>query len=667
MGATREIYWNTGHGAVVVMYLLALVAVGVMAQGFRRRRDIWRRGKPLVRADRPLRRLSRLLADTISQRKVARVAEGGLPHAMLFWAFLLLLVGTLLVMAQADLLTPLFRVNLLSGDFYRFYSLVLDLAGLLALLALGVLSARRFVIRPPGLESTSADVRIHLLLFSVLLTGFIVEGFRMAATELRGNPGLALWSPVGYLVAMLVAAMSDHAQRVAHQVLWLAHMLLALGFIAIIPWTKLRHIATTSGNSFFEPHEPKGTLAPVDLEDESAERFGASAVGDLSWKDLFDADACMKCGRCQQRCPAYLTGKPLSPMKVIDDIGSLAETASENGLIEAVSRDALWSCTTCGACEETCPASIEHVGKIIEMRRSLVLMEGEFPGDEARRACDAIEVNGNPFGLAAASRGDWAKGLPVSVADGKIQTDILYFTGCYASFDPRNRKVAESFIKICEAAGVSVATLGKAERCCGEPARKLGNEYLYRTLAESNIAAIRAAKAKRIVTACPHCFNTLARDYRELGLDVPVEHHATFIRRLVGEGRLKLNPAAFSATYHDSCYLARYRDMVEAPRVVVEAAGGRLAEMAWSGSETFCCGAGGGRILAEEKLGTPVVDERLRMARKTGASTLATACPFCLSMFEDGLKRESGKPEIAPLDLAEIVARSLDQNHCGTL
>ena len=304
MGATREIFWNTGHGAVIVMYLLALGAIVAMAQGFRRRFALWRKGKPLDRADHPLQRLSRLFADTISQRNVARIADGGVPHAMLFWAFLLLFAGTLLVMAQADLLTPLIRVNLLSGDFYRIFSLTLDLAGLLALLALGVLAARRYVIHPPGLESTAADAGIHLLLLAILVTGFVIEGFRIAATELRGNPELALWSPVGYLVATLFSGMTDHAQRMAHQALWWLHMLLGLGFLAIIPRTKLRHIATTSGNSFFEPAEPKGTLAPLDLEDESVERFGASAIGDLTWKDLFDADACTACGRCQERCPA---------------------------------------------------------------------------------------------------------------------------------------------------------------------------------------------------------------------------------------------------------------------------------------------------------------------------------------------------------------------------
>jgi Fe-S oxidoreductase/nitrate reductase gamma subunit len=660
MEATREIFWNIGHGTAVVMYLLALVTIGSVVRGFRQLRRVWRRGKSLDRFDHPGRRFARFFSDTISQRKVSRVMDGGLPHSMLFWAFLLLLVGTLLVMVQSDVLAPFFGMNLLSGDFYRVFSLVLDLAGLLALLAVGGLSARRFVIRPPWLKSTSADAAIHLLLYAILITGFTIEGFRMASTELRNNPDLVVWSPVGYLFASLFSVMNDHELKVAHQALWWFHMLLGLGFIALIPWTKLRHLATASGNSFFEPHEPRGTLPSVDLEDEKALRFGASEISELTWKDLFDADACTECGRCQQRCPAYLTGKPLSPMNLVTQIGALAVSPHGTGLIETVSREAIWSCTTCGACENICPAGVEHIGKIIAMRRALVLMEGQFPGDEARRACDAVEINGNPFGLSGTSRGDWAKGLAVSVVKEGCENDILYFTGCYGSYDPRNRKVAESFIKICSAAGVKVGILGSKEHCCGEPARKLGNEYLYRMMAESNIDAFRSSGVRKIVTACPHCFNTLARDYRELGLALPVEHHSTFIRGLIGEGRLKLHPGDVSATYHDSCYLARYRNIIDEPRLLAQAAGARLIEMECSGSEGFCCGAGGGRILVEEKLGTPIVDERLRMAKKTGATTLVTACPFCLSMFEDGLKRENSKTELKVLDLAEIVARSLD-------
>ncbi|MBN1929301.1 MAG: (Fe-S)-binding protein [Chlorobiaceae bacterium] len=660
MEATREIYWNIGHGTVALMYLLALAAVAVMVRGFGERRSLWLKGRPLDRFDRPSQRLMRFAADTFSQRKVLKERQGGLPHAILFWGFLLLFIGTVLVMLQADLLTPLFNFSLLSGDFYRLYALALDLAGLAAMLGLAALAVRRFIIRPPGLETATADTLIHLLLFAILFTGFLIEGCRMAVTELRDNPALAAWSPVGALFARLFTCMDDATARGVHKGLWLLHLLMSLIFLAVIPRTKLRHLATTSGNSLFEPREPKGTLMPVDLEDESIERFGASAVGDFTWKDLFDTDACVHCGRCQQRCPAYLTGKPLSPMKLIADIGELAATEHCNGLIEKVSRDAIWSCTTCRACEEICPASIEHIGKMIEMRRSLALMQGEFPGDETRRACEAIEVNGNPFGLSGVSRGDWAKGLPVSIIKGKCEADILYFTGCYASYDPRNRKVAESFVRICEAAGVSVGILGGAERCCGEPVRKLGNEYLYRMVAESNIDAIRASGARRIVTACPHCFNTLARDYRELGLDLPVEHHSTFIAALIEKGRLKLKPERFSATLHDSCSLARYRDLTDEPRAVLRAAGGALTEMEASGKNGFCCGAGGGRILAEERLGTPIADERLRQARKSGAATLVSACPFCLSMFEDGLKRSNLRNSIEVCDLAEIVASRID-------
>ncbi|HHE07983.1 MAG TPA: (Fe-S)-binding protein, partial [Chlorobaculum parvum] len=456
--------------------------------------------------------------------------------------------------------------------------------------------------------------------------------------------------------------MDAQAAKGVHKALWLVHLLFGLGFLAVIPRTKLRHLATTSGNSLFESHEPKGTYASIDLEDENIEQFGASAIGDLSWKDLFDTDACMQCGRCQQRCPAYLAGKPLSPMRVITGIGELAASQKGGGLIEKVSREAIWSCTTCRACEEVCPASIEHIGKIVEMRRSLSLMEGEFPGDEARRACEAIEVNGNPFGLSGAARGDWAKSLPVSVAKGQCEADILYFTGCFASYDPRNRKVAESFVQICEAAGVSVSILGGAERCCGEPVRKLGNEYLYRMVADSNIEAIRASGARRVVTTCPHCFNTLARDYGELGLDLPVEHHSIFIARLIEAEKLKLKQERFTATFHDSCYLARYRDIVDEPRELLRAVGGELREMEAFGKSGFCCGAGGGRILAEEKLGTPIVDERLLQASQTGVSMLLSACPFCLSMFEDGLKRSRDSKPPKPFDLAEIVAQRIERN-----
>ncbi len=659
MDATREIYWNVGHGVVLPMYILVFGAFAVLLWGFWQRLRLWRQGKPLDRFDRYDERVKRAVSEIFGQLKVSRVKEGGVPHALFFWGFLTLFGGTLLIMLQADFFTPLMGVNLLSGDFYRGFSLVMDLAGLLALFMLAGLFFRRFALKPKGLEIVDDDYRIHLLLFTILITGFLMEGARMAATELRQNPDLARFSPGGLLAARLFVPYGDDSIRTVHQLLWWFHFTLVLGFFCMIPYSKLRHIVTTSANAFFAPFEPKGTLAAINLEDESIEQFGAARIADLTWKDLFDADACTSCARCQERCPAHTTDKPLSPMKVVRQVGELAELNPEGSLVEKVTPEALWACTTCRSCQEICPANIEQVNKIIEMRRTLTLMEGAFPGDEVRTATSNIEVNGNPFGLAYAGRGDWAEGLPVTLLSQESDVDILYFVGCYASFDKRNRAVARNFLTICSAAGIKVGILGKEEKCCGEPVRKLGNEYLYQMTAQENIQLINGYGVKRIVTTCPHCCNTLGRDYRELGLEVPVEHYSTFVHRLLEQGKLTLTPEPFSFTYHDSCYLGRYLDIIDQPRELLRQAGGRLIEMEQHGYDSFCCGAGGGRILAEEKLGTKISEKRVRMAHDTGAPLLVSNCPFCLTMFEDGIKTGGVEGELRVQDLAEIVAGRL--------
>jgi Fe-S oxidoreductase/nitrate reductase gamma subunit len=660
MEATREIYWNIGHGVVLPMYILSIAAFGVLLWGFWRRLSIYRQGKPLDRFDRYDERVRRMIGDIFGQEKVARVKDGGLPHALFFWGFLTLFAGTLLVMLQADFFTPMMQVNLLSGEFYKAFSLVLDIAGMVAILMLAGLFCRRYFVKPAGLESTDDDFRIHTLLFAILITGFLIEGARMAATELTQNPELARFSPGGYLAAQLFTSYDPASIRTTHRILWWLHFALVLGFFCAIPYTKLRHIVTTSINGFFAPFEPKGTIPTIDLEDESAEQFGAARVTDLTWKDIFDADACTSCKRCQDRCPAHATDKPLSPMKVIQQVGEVAMADPTASLIDTVGQDALWACTTCRACQDICPANIEHVNKILEMRRNLTLMEGAFPGDEVRTAVNNVEVNGNPFGLAFASRGDWAEGLPVSLMESGEEVDILYFVGCYASFDKRNQEIARSFIRICAAAGVKVGILGKEEKCCGEPVRKLGNEYLYQMQARENIELIKGYGVKRIVTTCPHCFNTLSRDYRDL-MELPVEHYTTFLQGLLGNGRLTLIPEPFVATYHDSCYLGRYMDIIDEPRRILAAAGGRIQEMAQSGYDSFCCGAGGGRILAEEKLGAKISEKRVEMALETGAPLLVSNCPFCLTMFEDGIKTGGAEGELRVRDLAEIVAQRLIQ------
>ncbi|HEY4744376.1 MAG TPA: (Fe-S)-binding protein, partial [Desulfuromonadaceae bacterium] len=514
-------------------------------------------------------------------------------------------------------------------------------------------------VQPKGLETINDDYVIHCLLFAILVTGFVIEGARMAATELIQNPELARYSPIGTLFAQMFTSYTDDSIRTAHKVFWWIHLFLVLGFFCAIPRTKLRHIFTTNANSFLAPLEPKGTIPTINLEDESAEQFGAAHVSDLTWKDIFDADACTSCKRCQDRCPAWATDKPLSPMKVVQQIGEVAAACPEADLCETVTPDVLWSCTTCRACQEICPANIEHVNKILEMRRNLTLMEGAFPGDEVRTAIGNLEVNANPFGLAYAGRGDWAADLDVTVMEQDSEVDILYFAGCYASFDKRNREVARNFIRICTSAGIRVGILGKEEKCCGEPARKLGNEYLYQMHAQENIEVIKGYNIKKIVTTCPHCFNTLARDYKDLGLEVEVEHYATFVNTLLQQHRLDLSPEPFDFTYHDSCYIGRYMDIMDEPRAILHQAGGRITEMDKSRYESFCCSAGGGRILAEEKIGERISVKRVQMAKETGAPLLVSNCPFCLTMFEDGIKTGGCEGDIVVRDLAEIVAERL--------
>jgi len=659
MEATRQIYWNIGHGVVMPMYILAFAAFSVMARGFWQRLPIWRQGKKIERFDRYDERVKRMLSEVFSQSKIFRVTEGGIFHSIFFWSFLILFAGTLLVMIQADFFTPVLQVNLLSGEFYKMFSLTMDVAGILAIVMLTGLFFRRFIIRPKGLEIVSDDYIVLPLLFAILVTGFLIEGARMAATELQQNPELARFSPAGLMAGQLFAALPPGALLVSHKILWWLHFVLVLGFFCAIPYTKLRHIFTTSINAFLAPFEPKGFIATVNLEDESIEQFGAASISELSWKDIFDADACTSCKRCQDRCPAYATDKPLSPMKIIKQIGELAESNPTGNLIETVSQDALWACTTCRACQDVCPANNEHVNKIIEMRRNLTLMEGAFPGDEVRTAVNNIEVNGNPFGLAYAARGEWAEGLQLSIMEQDSDVDILYFVGCYASFDKRNIKVATSFVRLCAAAGVKVGILGKEEKCCGEPMRKLGNEYLYQSMAGENIETIKGYGVKKVVTACPHCFNTLAKDYRDLGFDIDVEHYTVYLNRLQQEGRLKIKPDGFDCTYHDSCYIGRYNDLYDEPRALLAAAGGSIREMDRNQAQSFCCGAGGGRIMAEEKLGSRISETRARMAAVTGSGTLVSNCPFCLTMFEDGVKGAELEGQLVPRDIAEILVERL--------
>ena len=659
MEFTREIYWNVGHGAatLVPMYLLAIAAIGVVVKMFLQRREIYRQGQPLVRTDDLGERITGMLKDVLLQRKVVRVRMPGLFHGLFFWGFFLLLIGTTLIVIQADFTDLLFGYKFLKGNFYKLFSITLDLAGITALVMLGALFVRRYFFRPEGLETKRDDAIMHGLMTFILLSGFVIEGARMAVTEL-GQP-VAMWSPVGHLLAQGVAWRGEDALRTIHKLSWWLHLLMVMGFIALIPFTKFRHILTTSANYLFADRGPKGQLRSLDLEDESSETFGATQISELTWKDIFDADACTLCKRCQDRCPAYATGKPLSPMKVVNQIGEAAFTNPEANLIDTIGRDVLWSCTTCRACQEICPAAIEHVSKIVELRRSMVLMEGEFPGEEVMAAMEATEVNGNPLNIGYASRGDWAAELGVKTLAEDPEVDILYFVGCYGSFDKRNIAIARAFVKLCQAAGVKVGILGKEEKCCGEPMRKMGNEYLYQSLAMENVELINGYGVKKIVTTCPHCYNTLNKDYRDLELAPEVATYTVFLEELISSGRLKIRSEGLDCTYHDSCYLGRHNDIYEAPRALIRAAGGTIREMERSLSEGFCCSAGGGRIMAEEKIGERINIRRVNMAAETGAGVLVSNCPFCLTMFEDGVKGAGVEGRLQPKDIAELLAERL--------
>ncbi|UOD34724.1 4Fe-4S dicluster domain-containing protein [Deferribacteraceae bacterium V6Fe1] len=661
MEATRQIYWNVGHGVLIPMYLLAILAIGSIVYNFIKRSAVYKQGKSLDRYSDWPDRLNIALKNVLGQVKVLN-SPAGIFHAFFFWGFLILVIGTTLVFIQADFLHPLFGIIFLKGTFYKIFSLALDIAGFVAIVMLLGFLIRRFIFKPKGLETTKDDYIMHGLLFAILITGFVIEGFRMAATELNQNPELAKWSPIGLLFAKAYVNMPESTLLAMHKSFWWIHLLLVMGFFVSIPFIKFRHILTTSANYFFTDLRRKGSIDTIDMENEEAESFGVSKVAELTWKDIFDSDACTKCKRCQDRCPAYNTDKPLSPMKLIADIGDVAFNSPDANLIEKVSKDVLWSCTTCRACQEICPANIEHVNKIIDMRRNLVLMEGEFPGEEVMLAMDNMEVNGNPMGMGFASRGDFAKDLNVKLLAEDSNVDIMYFVGCYASFDKRNQKIAKNFIELCNLAGIKVGILGKEEKCCGEPARKLGNEYLYQTLASENIEKIKKYNVKKIVTTCPHCLNTLGRDYKDLGLEIEVEHYTTYLHKLLNTGKLKIsNKEALECTYHDSCYIGRYMDIYDEPREILSALGAEIKEMKRSKAESFCCGAGGGRIIAEENIGEKISVKRVKMAEETGVETLISNCPFCMTMFEDGLKMAELDGKMKVKDLSEVLIERVEK------
>ncbi len=619
-------------------------------------------------------RIRSLVVYGILQKRMFREWYGGVLHIFIFYGFLALLV-TVLQFVGEGLLGAGFRLPVLgtNPDLAKVVALSADGFALLVLVGVLMAMGRRLILRPEKLKGSNVDGMIVLsFILSIVLTLFTVTAARIIQ---EGFPDAARWTPVSLQLAR-VAGWTPATAAMAEAAAWWAHLFSLFGFLAFLPFSKHFHVVTSLPNVFLRNLEPAGRMRPMDLSNVTEQdRFGAGRPEEHHWKDLLDSFSCTECGRCTEQCPAHVTGKPLNPRKIVTDLrDNVLESApvlfGGNGGHERpaligpgfTTEDELWSCTTCRACEEACPLLIDQMGKIREERRHRAMMEGKMPA-EAQGALRNIEVNANPWSFSVQDRANWAEGLDVprmaDVGDAS-KVEALYWVGCAASYDDRNKAIARAVVKVLKAAGVKFAILGPEERCTGDPARRMGNEYLAQTYIQQNTATLNKYKVRTVITACPHCFNSLKNEYPSFGFNARVIHHGEFIAELLKSGRLKVTKKlGGTATYHDSCYLGRYNNLYDPQRAVIEAVGLKLVEMKRNRSKGFCCGAGGARFLMEERLGTRVNNNRVEEARDTGANILASACPYCMTMMEDGTKAVGVRETLVPKDIAELVAEAL--------
>ncbi len=639
---------------------------GIFFYGLRRRFLLWKIGQKEDRSENMRERLKAFLVEGILHRRILQDRYPGLIHLFIFLG---IIIPFLVIVAAQFMFT-------VPGLFARLLSLCLDLLALLGIAFLILALYRRYITRPSRLDNQPEDLFTLILLLLILCTGLLMESLRLSII----GDDIQAWAPLGNIIASLINSMSlkpSNMSFLAH-LTFRIHFFLVLGFIAYIPYSKLFHMVSSSLNMIFRSSGPKGVLTHMDLEDEEAESFGVSKIEEFTWRQLLDLDACTRCGRCQDQCPAFLTEKPLSPKTLILDLkkhlhergpkvlraeiqkSSLDTVPPIVGNI--VDEDVLWACTTCRNCMEHCPVYVEHVDKIIDLRRYQVLMESKFP-EELMEAFRGLEKNSNPWGLSYEARSDWIEELNVPVMSEISGENVqyLFFVGCIRSYDDRNKKVATAMARILNHLGIEFSILGMEEGCCGDPARRVGNEYLYQILAQTNIETFNRYKIKRILTTCPHCYNTLKNEYAQLGYHAEVIHHAEFLQGQIQAGHLKLGQElAEKLTFHDPCYLGRYSEIYDPPRNVLEAIPSlEVREMKRSRNKSFCCGAGGGWMWMDEKIGKRVNIQRLEDALATEADWIATACPFCVTMFDDAIKSKDLEERVKIWDIAELVEQSL--------
>ncbi len=636
--------------------LLILLSLTIFAYGLKKRTLLWKIGRKEDRSQAMGKRIRDFVVEGIFHRKILQDLYPGLIHLFLFLGFVFPFVVIVIVQFAFTLPYPVAKA----------LSLLLDLIALFGLGALALAFYRRYITRPSRLDNRPEDFICLAALFLILITGILLESLRLSII----GEDVHAWAPLGHLFAWLIDAtgLGIPTKGFLAMLLFRIHFFLVLGVIAYIPYSKLFHLISSPLNMIYRSMEPKGALSHMNLEDEDAESFGVAKIQEFTWKQLLDLDACTRCGRCQDHCPAHLTEKPLSPKNFIQDLKNhLHEMGKRDEEAPAmvgkvIQEDVLWACTTCRNCMEHCPVYVEHVDKIIDMRRYQVLMESKFP-EELMEAFRGLEKNSNPWGLGFDVRADWAKELDVPIlseAAGK-EFEFLFFVGCIRSYDDRNKKVAMAMAKILKHIGIEFAILGMEEGCCGDPARRVGNEYLYQVLAQANIETLRRYKVGKILTTCPHCYNTLKYEYPQMGFSCDVIHHAEFLAEEIGSGRLKTGqPIPKKLTYHDPCYLGRYNGIYDAPRQVLRAIPSLdIREMERSANRSLCCGAGGGWMWMDEKIGQRINVRRLEDALATEPEWIASACPFCITMFDDAIKSKEQEESLKIWDIAEIVEQSL--------